>query len=158
MRRFRLLLFVVLAVLVVFVGWRVREATDGTYRTQRQLQQVPEEHLFYPGAVVLTHFGTDLKLDVLGQRTPAYSGYTLGTNVSEEELFAFYRERLSASGWQNAPSEVSLASGQLRGIAYRKGSLVVQVTTLKRGDVRNPAGIEAYQTPYEVYISADLPR
>lgn len=157
--RFPLLMaLVVIAVIVVFVSLRIREATDGTYRTQRQLEQVPEEHLFHPGSVVLSHGGADSKFDILGQRAGAYSGYTLGTNVTDEELFAFYRERLSAAGWQRAPSEGALISGQLRGIAYRKGSLLIQITTLKRGDVRNPTGIDAFQTPYEIVVYADLPR
>ncbi len=102
MKRYRVPLLIALVVIValaVFVGIRIREATDGTYRTQRQLEQVPEGQLFYPDAVILSHGGGDQKRDILGQRDAAYSKYTLGTNVSEEALFAFYRERLSAAGW-----------------------------------------------------------
>ncbi len=158
MRRYRLPLIIVLAALVVFVGLRVRAVTDGTYQMQRQLQQVPEEHLFYPGSVVLTHGGTDRELDILGQRTRARSGYTLGTDATDDEIFAFYRERLSTAGWQSAPSEGSLSSGQLRGVAYRKNNLLVQVTILRQGDVRSPQAIDAYRTPYQITLYADMPK
>lgn len=158
MRRFRLPLLITLAVLVVFVGWRVREATDGTYRTQRQLQQVPEEHMVYPDSTVLERFGADLELDVLNQRTRAYSGYTLGTNATEEEVRAFYRGRLTATGWRDAPAEVSLSSGQARGDAYRKDSLLLQITILRKGDIRNDPATNSYQTPYQTVLRADLPR
>lgn len=161
MKRYRVPLLIALVVIValaVFVGIRIREATSGTYRTQRQLQQVPEEHLFYPGSVVLTHGGTDRELDILGQRTRARSGYTLGTDATDDEIFAFYRERLSTVGWQSAPSEVTLFSGTRRGIAYRKGALLVQVTTLQQGDVRNPQAIDAYRTPYQITLYADMPK
>jgi hypothetical protein len=74
MKRYRLSLLITLVVifaLVVLVDIRIREATDGTYRTQRQLQQVPEEHLFYPGSVDLGQSGNDREQDFLGQRTRA---------------------------------------------------------------------------------------
>jgi len=158
MKRYRLPLLIALAALVVFVGLRVREATDGTYRTQQQLRQVPETHLFYPGPVVLSHGGGNQKSALLGQREAAFSKYTRGTNVPEEEPFAFYRERLSSAGGQSSGAADSLSSGQLRAIVYRRGSLVIQVTTLQRNSIRNPQAIDAYQTSYQLYIVADRPR
>lgn len=161
MKRYRVPLLIALVVIValaVFVGIRIRAATDGTYRTQRQLEQVPEGHLLYPGSVVIAHFGIDLKFDVLGQRTQAYSGYTLGTEGPEEELFAFYRPRLSAAGWQRSGVDGTLVTNQLRAIVYRKGSLVIQVTTLRRDDIRNPPGVESYRTPYTIVLYADMPK
>lgn len=159
--RYRIPLLFVLVVFIVVavqVGIRIHEATDGVYRTAKQLQRVPEEHLFYPGSVDLAHGGENLSSDILGQKDVAFSSHTLGTNVSDEELFAFYRERLVAAGWQRSGADGSLSSGQLRAIVYRRGSLVIQVTTLQRGDVSNPVGINDYQTPYELYTVADRPR
>ncbi|HEY8600552.1 MAG TPA: hypothetical protein VIL85_19100 [Thermomicrobiales bacterium] len=89
MKRYRVPLLISLVVIAVFIGWRVREATDGTYQTQWQLQQVPEEHLFYPGAVVLGTSGRDYEWGIWGNN-PAISGYLLGASASSKEIEAFY--------------------------------------------------------------------
>ncbi len=161
MKRYRVPLLIALVVIValaVFVGIRIREATDGTYRTQQQLQQVPEEHLFYPGSVELRQFGDDRMHNILNQRIRANSGHILGTDATEAQIFVFYRERLRAQGWGESVSEVSLSTVDLRGIAYRKGSLLFQITLLRKNDVRNGSAIDAYQTPYTIVLYADMPK
>ena len=158
MRRYRLPLIIVLAALVVFVGLRVRAVTDGTYRTQRQLQQVPEKHLFYPGAVELSQFGADRRQDLTGQRIRAKSAHVLGTNATEAQVMDFYRERLSAQGWRESAAEAIRGTAQSRVAAYRKDALLVQIAILRKNDVSDGSATDTYQTPYQITLYADMPK
>ena len=61
----------------LLAGCLARSSGGGTITTRQELQQLPEEHLFYPGAVVTGQFGGDQRQTIEGTNH-AFSGYALG--------------------------------------------------------------------------------
>jgi hypothetical protein len=152
-----LAIIALLAVGVILVSCLARAGNSGVYTTRQQLESQPEMRLFYPGSTVIMQIGGDLDRSLFA-RSPAFSGYKLGTDASQDEIFDFYRGRLPSMGWQYSPKDIVIGTGQGRGLAWRKGSLVFQVTMLRKGDAREPAAINSYATPYRIHIIADIPR
>jgi hypothetical protein len=65
---------------------------------------------------------------------------------------------LRAQGWFESENGLTLTTVELRGVAFRKGTLIFQVTLLRKNDIRNGSAIDAYQTPYRITLLADMPK
>ena len=145
----RLACLLLLATLLA--GCLARASSGTTITKQRDLQQLPEEHLFYPGSVVTGQFGGDQERTIEGTNH-AFSGYALGVKASEDEVKDFYRRELAARGWQESPIDIVSVTGERRALAWRKGDLVFRISVLDKGDPRNPKAGDAYETPYTIRV------
>ena len=101
--------------------------------------------------MVTYQFGGDQEQTVEGTNY-AFSGYALGVNAAEEEVFDFYRRELPARGWQYSSVDIVSGTGEGRALAWRKGELVFKCAVLDKGDPRNPKAGDAYETPYMIRV------
>lgn len=156
-----LAILIALAVAVLVLGgglfaWWQQPTRDGTIVKRSALQQLPEEHLFYPGAVVLGETGADYEWGLWG-RNPAISGYLLGANASPAEILAFYNRELIPRGWQLSSNDVRVGTNEFTGGAWRRDKLSIQVSILRPNHPVNPPIINPYTAPYRIDLVADRP-
>lgn len=158
-RHRRWIVLAVCALVLLTIGFGVRlsrsPAYGGPITKRSDLQKLPEERLFYPGAVLLGSGGNNYEWGIWGSNG-ATSGHTLGANASKDEVLAFYDRELTARGWQKLPG-VGVGSAELAVWAWRKDKVSVWVAILRTNDPRNPTAINAYQTPYRITLIADRP-
>ena len=156
--RWRVLLW--LAAIFVLLGgafaWWQRPLGNGTILKRSALQQLPEGHLFYPGAVVLGTGGRDYEWGIWGSN-PAISGYLLGANASPREIEAFYDRELTARGWEISNTAIVVGTNEISGAAWRRDQLAIQLAILRPNDPQNPPEINAYSAPYRIDLVADRP-
>jgi hypothetical protein len=142
-------------VVVAGVGMTRSATGDGPITKQRELQQLPEANLFYPGATLLGSFGNDYERGVWGSNSASF-GHTLGADVGQGEVLAFYERELAARGWQKA--EVGgVGTDESTVAAWRKEGLTLLISILRKNDPRNSTAINAYQTPYRLVLFPPAP-
>lgn len=157
-RTWRLILWAVAIVILLggVVAWWQWPTRNGTLVKRSELQKLPEEHLFYPGAVVLGESGNDYEVGVWG-RNAAISRHVLGVNATQGEVLVFYERELNARGWSRSARDVAITTSDLDGDAWRRGQLAIQVVILRRDDSRNPASASQYPTAYRLTVVANRP-
>ena len=111
-----------------------------------RLQAMPEDHLFYPGAVVLSSGGLNHQVTIEGT-TYAASGHELGTNASVLQVSSFYSLQLRKLGWRPTLIDAGAAPGtETSAAAWAKDDAVFRLAFLRKGtDPRLPSASDQAQ-------------
>jgi hypothetical protein len=97
--------------------------------TVRDLESHPEATLYYPGATVIAHGGTDEQHYLAGRPGSAYATSILATPGSSARIYTWYETWLAAHGWKH--SEVIQSTAELYVRGWTRGSReVVNVSIL----------------------------
>lgn len=143
-----------LAVQQVLPARRPRPKAPTDY-TLAELRQLPEEHLFYPGAAILGQGGHDRGgLRDIGPQ----ANHLLGAQATPEELYAFYDRELAVAGWgpitPQAQAAISPSGAEESVRGWLKGDIVLRVSVRRKGDPRNPPDdiTRAYTTIYLIMV------
>jgi hypothetical protein len=119
-----------------------------------RLQAMPEDHLFYPGAVVLGSGGLNEQTTIEGTNY-ADSGHLLGTNASVIDVSSFYVTQLQKRGWASTQKDTGKAMTEVAVAAWAKDDAVFRLAFLRKGtDPRLPAASD--QARFAVIFQIDL--
>ena len=121
------------------------------------LERLPEARLFAPGSEALSG---DRKAVGYGTNTgpsPAYTTAILGSPTAVDDVEAFYRRELQASGWSphTGTDFVGLAGAE-RTTLWRKGDLGFQLTILRKDGEYSRVKPQQYTTYYAIAVSEIL--
>lgn len=100
----------------------VASCTSEEFVDRATLLRDPAAKLRFPGAVELGHVGGEREDTFEGPRG-AFDGYILGTQVSEQEVFAYYATELERMGWLRDPLVGTRATTELMAYGWCKGRM-----------------------------------
>ncbi|HVA75762.1 MAG TPA: hypothetical protein VNF71_14480 [Acidimicrobiales bacterium] len=119
-----------------------------------RLQAMPENQLFYPGAVVLSSGGLNEQTTFEGTNY-ADSGHLLGTNASVMEVSSFYAMQLQKSGWAPTLMDAGAATTEIAAVAWAKDDAVFRLAFRRKGtDPRLPSASD--QARFATIFRVDL--
>ena len=119
-----------------------------------RLQAMPENQLFYPGAVVVGSRQLNEQTTIEGT-TYADSIHLLGTNASVLQVSGFYSLRLRELGWSPTLINAGLGSTETSAVAWAKDDAIFRLAFLRKGnDPRLPAA--SVQNGFTTIFTIDL--
>jgi hypothetical protein len=87
--------------------------------TYKDISAHPETQLYYPDATVISIRGSDERTVMIKSRSAAFGGAILASQATAEQIYAWYREYLTAHHWSSCDALMALNQVSLQ--AYCRG-------------------------------------
>ncbi len=117
-------------------------------------KHVPENQLYYPGALVLGTTFVEAGQSMEGPIN-AISGHLLGVTASQADVVSFYNRELSERGWTPTSLNSERSTIETAALAWQRSGVVLRLAFLMRGvDPRLPS--PSVQAHYPTILRIDL--
>ena len=128
---------------MVLISLAVLAACGFDPRPLASLEAMPEYHLVYPGAVVLSSGGLNEQTSIEGTNY-ADAGHLLGTNAPIIDVWSFYTVQLQKLGWAPTLYDAGAApTVEIAAFAWAKGAAVFRLVLLRTSESGLPASEQA---------------